>query len=101
MASIVRPIQELNYRNLTTIRDVARSDPALASCMFSVDRQLLQKIGALAPDAVLDIAWGVGELALFVPRGNFARLLNVPPFALPMLACASAGVVSIERPATR
>ena len=79
-------VQRLNYSILAAIRDAARSDLAQACCRYGLEKNSLQTIGGLTPEAVLTFVVKMGNEALFAPRSDLLTLLSAPMAALPMLA---------------
>jgi hypothetical protein len=89
-------VQQVNYTNLSAIRDAAREDLGAACCSFGLTIALAKAIRDLTPDELMSFAIQMGTEALFCPRADLESLLTAPPTMCAALALARARV-PIER----
>ena len=87
-SSPLNDVQHANFIILSLIRDAARDDPGTACCRFGMTLPQLKAISELPPDEVMAIVAGMGNEALFFPRGDLDRLLKLPRSVSAVLASA-------------
>ncbi|MBK7457949.1 MAG: hypothetical protein IPJ42_05945 [Betaproteobacteria bacterium] len=88
--SPLNDVQHANFIILSLIRDAARADPGTACCRFGMTLAQLKAISDLPPDGVMAIVTGMGNEALFFPREDLDRLLQLPPAVSAVLVSATA-----------
>ena len=77
-SSLLNDVQRANFVVLSLIRDAARDDPGTACCRFGLKLAQLKAISELPPDEVMAFVAGMGNEALFFPRDDLDRLLELP-----------------------
>ena len=92
-SSPLNDVQHANFIILSLIRDAARADPGTACCRFGMTLAQLKAISDLPPDGVMAIVNGMGNEALFFPREDLDRLLQLPPAAPTQVAEGSCAIV--------
>ena len=89
-SSPLSDVQHANFIILSLIRDAARADPGTACCRFGMTLAQLKAISDLPPDGVMAIVTGMGNEALFFPREDLDRLLQLPSAVSAVLVSATA-----------
>lgn len=89
-SSPLNDVQRANFIILSLIRDAARADPGTACCRFGMTLAQLKAISDLPPDGVMAIVNGMGNEALFFPREDLDRLLQLPTAVSAVLVSATA-----------
>lgn len=89
-STLLTDVQHANFIVLSLIRDAARADPGTACCRFGLTLAQLKAISDLPPDGVMAIISGMGNEALFFPREDLDRLLQLPVSVSAVLVSATA-----------
>jgi hypothetical protein len=98
--SLLNDVQHANFIILSLIRDAARADLGTACCRFGLTLPQLKTISELAPEDVLSIVTGMGNEALFCPREDLDRLLQMPRSVSAVLVSATARLPARATPPT-
>jgi hypothetical protein len=71
-------VQQSNFAILSRVRDDARRDPITAAFRWGIPTAMLERVGEMSPERLVELVTSLGEESVFVLRADFTEILDLP-----------------------